>query len=282
VGLEARLRDRFVFAHPAEAARLLEPLPTPELAQALLDLPMNAWSELLRWLAPDSTASALAFIPAEQAARLLEATRRDAAAAILRAMNARDRSAVQGCLSGGADKALRPLLRYAEGTAGALMDPSVLHVAENLSVAEAMERLARDPQRALYYLYVVAEEQKLVGVLNLRELMTARPEQLVGMIAVRPVETLLARATSESIVAHRGWKTFHALPVVDTGGRFLGAVRYESLRKLEERLSETALDDGSAETAAALAELYGLGLKGLFEWAASAVLGGSQASRRKR
>jgi magnesium transporter len=281
VGLEARLRDRFVFAHPAEAARLLEPLPTPELAQALLELPTNAWSELLRWLAPYSTANALASVPAEQAARLLEAARSDAAAAILRAMDARDRAAVQSCLSAAADKALRPLLRYAEGTAGALMDPSVLRVAENVSVAEAMERLAGSPQPALYYLYVVAEDQKLVGVLNLRELMTARPEQRVGMIAVRPVETLSARATSESIVAPRGWKAFHALPVVDAAGRFLGAVRYEALRQLEEHLSEAALDDGSAETAAALAELYGLGLKGLFEWAASAVLGGSQTSRRK-
>jgi len=281
VGLEARLRDRFVFAHPAEAARLLEPLPAPELAQALLDLPTNARSELLRWLAPYSTANALASVPAAQAAQLLEATRRDAAASILRSMDAHERSAVQSHLSPAADKALRSLLRYAEGSAGALMDPSVLGVAETLSVAEAMERLARSPQPALYYLYVVAEDQKLVGVLNLRELMTTRPEQLVGLIAVRPVETLTARATSESIVAHPGWKTFHALPVVDAGGRFLGAVRYEALRKLEDRLSETALDDGSAETAAALAELYGLGLKGLFEWAASAVLGGSQTSRRK-
>jgi Mg/Co/Ni transporter MgtE len=79
-------------------------------------------------------------------------------------MDAHERSAVQSHLSPAADKALRSLLRYAEGSAGALMDPSVLGVAETLSVAEAMERLARSPQPALYYLYVVAEDQKLVGV----------------------------------------------------------------------------------------------------------------------
>jgi magnesium transporter len=281
VALETRLRDRFVFAHPAEAARLLEPLPAAELAQAMIELPTNAWSELLRWLAPYSAANALALVPAQQAAQLLETTRRDAAAAILRVMDAGDRAAVEGSLSTAAEKGLKPLLRYAVGTAGALMDPSVLCLAENISAAEAMERLGQSPQHALYYVYVVAEDQKLVGVLNIRELMAARSEQLLGMIAVRPVETLSARATSESIVAHRGWKNFHALPVVGGDGRFLGAIRYESLRKLEESLLEAGLDDGSAETAAALGELYGLGLKGLFEWAASAVLGSSQDSRRK-
>jgi hypothetical protein len=67
--------------------------------------------------------------------------------------------------------------------------------------------------------------------------------------------------------------------VVDSNGRFIGALRYESVRELEERWLETRAEDHSAETASALGELYGLGLRGLFEWAASAVLGWSDQSR---
>ncbi|MGB5192210.1 MAG: CBS domain-containing protein [Polyangiales bacterium] len=281
MALEAKLRDRFVSAHPAEAARVLELLPASDLGEAILDLPADALSKLLRWLTPYSAATALALVPAPRAAPAFEETPRDAAAAILRAMDAGHRSAIVDSLEATAQKALKRLLRYAEGTAGALMDPAVLSIAENASVAEALERLRQSPQHALYYVYVVAEDQKLIGVVNLRELMAARPEQLLGMIAVHSVESVSARASRESIVVHPGWKRFHALPVVGADGRFVGAIRYESVRKLEETLLETRLDDGSRETAAALGELYGLGLKGLFEWATSALLGPSRTPRRK-
>ncbi|MGB5684126.1 MAG: CBS domain-containing protein [Polyangiales bacterium] len=281
MALEAKLRDRFVSAHPAEAARVLELLPASDLGEAILDLPADALSKLLRWLTPYSAATALALVPAPRAAPAFEETPRDAAAAILRAMDAGHRSAIVDSLEATAQKALKRLLRYAEGTAGALMDPAVLSIAENASVAEALERLRQSPQHALYYVYVVAEDQKLIGVVNLRELMAARPEQLLGMIAVHSVESVSARASRESIVVHPGWKRFHALPVVGADGRFVGAIRYESVRKLEETLLETRLDDGSRETAAALGELYGLGLKGLFEWATSALLGPSGTPRRK-
>ena len=279
--LEARLRARFVSAHPAEAARVLESLPASDLAETMLDLPTVAVSELLRCLAPYAAANALSLAEAPRAARVLEAIRRDTAAAILRAMDAEERSAVLESLSPAGAKALKRLLRYAEGTAGASMDPAVLSMAENVCAGEALERLRQSPQHALYYVYVVAEDQKLVGVANMRELMAARPEQLLGMIAVRTVESVSARASWESIVAHPGWMRFHALPVVGADGRFVGAIRYESVRKLEQRLLETRLDDGSTETAAALSELYGLGLKGLFEWATSTVLGSPEPARRK-
>lgn len=279
--LERRLRDRFVSTHPAEAARVLEALPASDLAEAVLELPTDALSELLRCLAPYAAANALGLVGAPEAAVALEATRRDAAAAILRAMHARNRSAIVDSLSPAGSKALKRLLRYAEGTAGAAMDPAVLSIAEGVSVAEALERVRQSPQHALYYVYVVTEDQKLRGVANIRELMAARPEQSLGMIAVSPVESVSARSSWESVVVHPGWKRFHALPVVGVDGRFVGAIRYESVRKLEERLQETGLDDGTTETAAALGELYGLGLKGLFEWATSTVLGSSEPPRRK-
>jgi magnesium transporter len=178
-------------------------------------------------------------------------------------------------------KAMRGLLRYSEGTAGALMDPEVLAVAESVSAGDALERLRKSARHALYYVYVVSEDQKLAGVVNIRELMGARPDQLLGLIAVRTVESLPARASWESIVAHPAWKRVHALPVIETDGRFLGVVRYEAVRKLEERLAKTGLEDHGAQTGAALGELYGLGLRGLFEWAASVVLGSAESGRRR-
>lgn len=275
--LEATLLARFALAHPTEAARLLESKPFSDVASVLDDLPPDASVELLACLNPLSAAGALELIDVQRAASDLSRTRRDAAAAILRAMRLAPRSAVLDALPPGDRSALQRLLRYSEGTAGALMDPEVLSVDESASVGEALERLRRRPQHALYYVYVVDDAQKLVGVVNLRELMEARPDQPVGLRAVRPVESLPARASSASILAHPAWERFHALPVVEPDGRFLGVIRYEAVRQLERRSLETGFEDHAAETAGALGELYALGLRGLFEWGAAAVLGSDES-----
>ena len=161
------------------------------------------------------------------------------------------------------------------------MDSAVLCVAATISAGQALERLRKSPQHALYYVYIVDEGQRLVGVATIRELMEARPEQPASLVAVSPVDSIPARASSESVLAHPGWTRFHALPVVGAGGRFLGVIRYESVRELEARFRETGRHDTGAETAAALGELYSLGVRGLLEWGASALLGTSEPDRSK-
>jgi magnesium transporter len=197
-------------------------------------------------------------------------------------MGAKRRATVVESMSAQARKAVKPLLRYSEGTAGALMDPAVPSVLETASVGETLGQLRKNPQHALYYVYVVDEDQKLVGVVNMRELLEARPEEVVGLKAVRVVDSLSVRAGSEAVIAHPAWKRFHALPVVEADGRLLGVIRYKSVRELEDRFVETGLRDHGAETAAAIGELYGLGFRALFEWGATALLGPTEQRRRGR
>jgi len=276
VELETRLLEAFVTVHPTPAARALELMPTSDAAEVMTELATDVLASVLPSVAPVSAANTLQLVPIHTAVDVLSATRRDVGAAILRAMGPAPRSAIMESLSNEAGRALRSLLRYAEGSAGALLDPQVLPVPETSSVAEALERLRKDPSRTSYYVYVVTDDQKLVGVTNLRELMAARPEQHLRLVAVRQVASLPAGASSKAIVAHPAWARFHALPVVEADGRFLGVIRYEVMRQLERRLVETQLEDHGVRTAAALGELYGLGLRGLVGWAASALLGPSE------
>jgi magnesium transporter len=224
-------------------------------------------------------ASSLELVELNKAAAALSATRHDVSASIIRAMGAEPRSRVIESLSPAARKATKDLLRYAQDTAGALMDPQGLAIAQTVSAGDALTRLRRAAKHALHYVYVVAEDQRLVGVVNLPELLAARPDQLLGLIAVRPVQSVSARATWQAILDHPAWKQFHALPVVESGGRFVGVLRYASIRKLEERMLDTGHQDHAAQTAAALGELYGIGLRGLVESAAAVVMGSGEADR---
>ena len=277
--LESRLLNAFTDAHPAEVARVLESLPVADAAEVMGELPFDRLAELLAWLAPPLAASSLDLIELNKVAAALSATRHDVAATIIRAMGPERRSRVIESLSRAARKATKNLLRYSQDTAGSLMDSQVLALAETVSAGDAVKRLIGAAKHALHYVYVVSEDQNLVGVVNLPELMAARPDQLLGLIAVRPVESVSARARWQVIVAHPAWTRFHALPVVEAGGRFVGVLRYASLRKLQDRLLDTGLQDHGTQTASALGELYGLGLRGLLESAAAIVIGSNEPDR---
>ncbi|NNK42287.1 MAG: magnesium transporter [Myxococcales bacterium] len=275
--LESRLLEAFADAHPAELARALESLSAENAAEVMGELAVDRLAELLLWFAPPSAAHSLELVEEKKAAAALSATRHDISASILRAMGGEPRSRVVELLSPAARKATKEVLRYAQDTAGAVMDPQGFAIAESVSAGDALARLRSAAKHALHYVYVVSEDQKLVGVVNLPELVAARPDQLLGLIAVRPVQSVSARATSKAILAHPAWRRFHALPVVESGGRFVGVLRYASIRKLEERMLDTEIQDHASQTAAALGELYGLGLRGLVEPAAAVVMGSGKA-----
>ena len=154
------------------------------------------------------------------------------------------------------------------------MDPSVPTAFEQESVRQVLARLQRNPTHALYYLYVIADDQRLVGVVNMRELMGARPDASLASVCTRHVAAIAASATWQTIVEHPAWSSVHALPVVDRAGQFVGVLRYETARALERRRASAAQTDSGLQTASALGELFGLGLRGIFQWPASEIAGG--------
>ena len=120
----------------------------------------------------------------------------------------------------------------------------------------------RAARELLYYIYVVDRARRLVGVLDIPELMLARPRGPVSAAMHRDVERLSAWTPVALVREHAGWHRFHALPVVDEGDRLLGAIRYQTLRRLEREAADR-MPDPSLLTARALGELFQLGTTGL-------------------
>ena len=269
MNLERQLLTQFATDHPAEVARDLAAMSSQEAALVLGDLAPAVAAGLLHYLPSLSAAFALEQLCTEEAAAILIAVRPDIAAPILRTTPSKRRTAVVNHFPSRLQATISSLLIYAEDTAGALMNPEVLTAFEQEPVSQVLARLQRHPEHALYYLYVVADNQRLVGVINMRELMAARPDVSLASACTRNVASIAASATWQTVVGHPAWGSVHALPVVDQAGRFVGVIRYETARDLERRRAGDALTDHSQQTAAALGEVFGLGLRGMFQWPAS-------------
>jgi magnesium transporter len=154
----------------------------------------------------------------------------------------------------------------------------VLALPEALTVAAALERVRDRPESARYNLYVIDAEQRLVGTLNLRELLLASPERALRDVMVPRPFHLRADADRAEVLGHPGWREVHALPVVDSARRYLGALRYRTLRELEDELRRRASAD--ATPARALGELLALGAAGALDALGGAALRGERADGR--
>jgi magnesium transporter len=262
------LAEGLVASHPDEAANVLEALDAAEAAAFLATLePPLAAGVLLRTTAHPATAI-LAELERARAARVVTKLPVDVAAAYLRRLPAEGVEGILSDLAPGRARSIRSLLRFREGTAGALMDPEVLALPADLTVRDAVERVRKSAEKARYNLYVVDREDVLVGVFNLRELLLAPTRRPLEEIMQSDVMRVSAELSWRALVDHPGWREVHALPVVDAGGTYLGAVRYRTLRQLEARLR--APTDPGDVTARTLGELFSMGLTGAIEALAAA------------
>jgi len=173
------------------------------------------------------------------------------------------------------------VLEYPDGTAGALADPRVLALPADLDVRAARSRAIENPAEAHYNVYVVERDGVLVGVLNLRELFASSERERLAAVMNEVTHRIPARAERLEVIAHPGWKQVHSLPVVDDAGRLVGAIRFRTLRGLEDEAFRTAAREARS-TGWALGELYWTGVSGMLEAFVTALAPGWRPAAAQR
>ncbi len=273
------LAKNFAEDHPADAARVLEGLALEEASAYLDELPPRSATAVLQKMVPSNAAECIAQLSPPRFARIIAALPLDSAAALLRRLEPERQAELLSRAPSNISALIASLLRYPQNSAGALMDPRAMALPEDITATEAMARGRRAPRHVLYYIYVLDREQKLVGVMNLRELMLAPPKETLSAAMRREVTTPPALAGRMAIVEHPGWRDVHALPVVDDGGVFLGVLRYETLRKLERESATSPPAGGGLAAVLTLGELCWVGLAGILTDLTSSVAAQTPAGK---
>jgi magnesium transporter len=217
--------------HPAEQARLLDTddeevrqllllrLTPTEIGGALPFMESRYREDLLRELAPVDIAEVLRTVPDDVATDVIQELPEDVAEATLTALPLSLR------------RQIGLLLDYGTETAGGRMTGQRIAVGPDRTVREVIEflRSLRPDSDQPFYVYITDPGNRLIGVLNLRWLITAPPETRVGAVMTSEVTSVRADADQEE--AARLLKRYNllALPVVDAAGRLLGTVTADDL-----------------------------------------------------
>jgi magnesium transporter len=260
------LLETFAQEHPSDLARLLDRGSAEQVAPLLDGLDREASGRLLSRMNPSTAATVITQLNSDAAAQLLRAAGVSRAALILSHADATTRLSVLDAMTGREAHAVRRLLIHSARTAGSIMDAMVLSVADDANASEALAQVRQHAEHVMFYVYIVDREQRLVGVVTLRELLGADGDDTVQTLMRDRPEAIGARSSLLAIVAHPGWRHYHAMPVVDERGVLIGAIRYETARSIERELGQAVRQSDVSQTAGALAQLYAIGALGMVEW----------------
>ncbi|MCW6035344.1 magnesium transporter [Spirulina subsalsa FACHB-351] len=123
------------------------------------------------------------------------------------------------------------LLGYQPNTAGRLMTPDYIALKQNLTIIEAEERIRRLAQdvEVSYYLYVTDEQKRLVGIVSLKDLLLAKPEQIIEEIMTRDIVYSYTNCDREEVAQLIQRYDLLALPIVDQEQHLLGVVTVDDV-----------------------------------------------------
>lgn len=215
--------------HPADIADIIEELDRKEQLLILQSLDEETAAETFEEVKPDVQAEIVKHMGSDEVADMLENMNPDDAADVLKAMPRERACEVLKLMDTEEAQDVRELLRYHHGTAGGLMTNEFIAVAATARVSDVFETLRAQGSEIdmIYYVYVLDEKERLLGVMSLRDILLARPEQRVQDIMLAELITITPESTAEEVANLLSKYDLLALPVLDAEGTMLGVVTFD-------------------------------------------------------
>src|SRR5579859_2768102 len=212
--------------HPSDIAEIISQLDQRHVHEVLETLDDEAAADAIQEVSPDLQLALIRNMEPERAADILEEMEPDDAADILGDLEPeRARDLLSRMDTDEADD-VRELLTYDDDSAGGLMTTDVVTVPPTATADEAIG-LVRQQAAAMdnvYYVYVVDEGERLLGVLSLRELIVAEPSTPIGRVMHRELIRGRLDDSHEEVARIIAKYNVLALPIVDDLGRLRGIV----------------------------------------------------------
>ena len=148
---------------------------------------------------------------------------------------------------------IEELLRYQEGTAGALMAKELVSVRADATVARAIVEMRQQAREVdhVYTVYVVDKDERLVGILPLKELLFSAESTrtLIKHICETEVVSVRVDTDAEEVVNRMKKYDVVVLPVVDKDGRLVGRITFDDVMDVmqEEATEDYQLASGISE-----------------------------------
>ncbi len=235
----ADLASLFGILPKAQWPKVISRLNIARISDLMEELPDHLRDDLAEFLEPERLSEAIEDMASDDAADVLADLPAPLARDLIEALPQEDRHEVE------------TLLKYPEDSAGGLMQVELVAVHEDATVQETIEEVRTNAEEVstFHFVYVVDDEQRLVGLLNLGALLLAAPDRPVHELIKRNIQVVNPEVDQENVAQMFSRYDLVALPVVDERGRLLGRILHDdAVDVLEEEAEEDILHMAGATT----------------------------------
>ena len=227
----ADLKNRLDGLHPADVAYILESLPLEDRllvwnqvradsdGEILLEVSDSVRESLIASMDNAELLAAAESLDTDEIADIASDLPHDVIQELLTSLDAQKRARLQSTLS------------YPEDTVGALMDYDMVTIREDVTLEVTMRylRRLRDLPDQLDKLFVVDQDEALIGVLPIKRLLTSDPEASVAAVMVE--DMVIFRPEDEATDAAQAFERYDLVmaPVVDNQGRLIGRLTIDAV-----------------------------------------------------
>jgi len=225
----------------AEFIPRLQRLPTVEVAEILWELPEEKMKEALLLFPPDQQGAIATDLGWDMQYWLFENMDRRRFSLMFEQMHSSDRADFYRDLSKAEQVKLLPYLTkgvredvihlssYDPESAGGIMSTDFATVLEDMTCAEAIEKVRKDApsKKMVYYIYVVDREMIMKGFITLKTLIMYPPETLVSEILNEEYVYALVDEDQESVAQKVNKYDLVAIPILNDQDQLLGIVTHD-------------------------------------------------------
>ena len=217
--------------HPADLALLFRHFSDEERLQVFIIIQKtDIVGEFLTELDESIVQTLLEPLDAERVAVLLEEVSSDDRADILNLLPEEKASAILKAFDREESEELEELMSYAPDTAGGIMSVDPFFLPESTTATEAVTHIqSSEDAEMVFYLYVTDENEKLTGVVSLRDLVVAPSGKTLGSIMQSNVVSVTTDTDQEEVARQVSQYNLLAIPVVDADNTLLGIVTVDDV-----------------------------------------------------
>ncbi|MFN7870739.1 MAG: magnesium transporter, partial [Cyanobacteriota bacterium] len=216
---------------PVDAAEAIGLLPQTRQALAFRLLPKDEAIEVYEYLDPEVQQSLLERLRSGEVLELVEQMSPDDRVRLFDELPAKVVRDLLTRLSPAERRVTAQMMGYGSGTAGRLMTNEFIDLKEFHSAAQALDIVRRRAKatETVYSLYITDASRHLTGILSLRDLVTADPQDRLGDVMTREVVSVATEADQEEVARVIQRYDFLAVPVVDREQRLVGIITVDDV-----------------------------------------------------
>ncbi len=217
--------------HPSDLAAILTDMPPVQGEQLLASVSEELAGEALHELSNEVRDRILKGMDKEKISDILEEMPPDEAADLLGDMPEERSEELLSLMEKEEALEVKDLLGYEEDTAGGLMTSEFLDFSPDMTVEEAIAniRLLAPEIDFIYYTYVVDSEDRLLGAVSLKKLLTSPFTASLEEIMTKNIKTVEIDTSEKEIADIISKYDFIAIPVVDEEQRLKGVVTVDDI-----------------------------------------------------